>query len=844
MERRRPALWPHVPRAARQLVTALGGSPNPGRYTRRVPRDAASGRPRRPDGPRSGRPATDRGRRSAPPGRATPGRSAGADRSRPPPAPRVSRDERPARSTDRPDRGAAARSGDRPRGQGAGRATRPDSRGGEHRGAPPARRGDGRVRPAPAARRGDGDARGTPRPRRADGDSSRSSYPRREASDRDRTGRDSAGRDARGRAGPRPERRGGGPTGGPPRPRRAEGDARRTPRPSHADRDASRRPRRQPEPRCHRGCESRQGFDRQAAPASLDRQAAPASLDRQAAPVADDRQAARREGRWGNDRGWRARRTANRPPPDCPPRGGDGGASPAKGPGCSARTASTVRTTSARRRGRPSGTRARNGPRRSGSSTAWQPTTPNAGRALPGRVGRAARRVQPPPTDAPHRRRARPTRPSPPTWSKSSPARSGAPRRGKVADRLAAAARAYERDRYPEALRITRDLADQVPESAAARELHGLVCYRLGRWREAVRHLERGAPALGRRPQPGPGPHGLPPRHGPPPTRRGPLEGIARARRRRPTSSSKAVSCWPRTWPRSGSSTRPSWCSPPPVAARNLRNPGDRHLRQWYVLADLYERAGDVPRARELFARVVSVDPELADAAERLLALGRPRQAPTPRSRRRPSLASTPCPRRPLLRGGSGFVDLRSDTVTRPTPEMRRAMAEAEVGDDGYGDDPTVNALEEAYARARRQARGDVRPVGDAWPTRRPCASCAPRGPRHRRSAPTRRHLRGRRGGAPTPGSRSTPWTTPTAPSSPADVAWALEAASAPPPDARASSASRTPTCRRGAVPWSLDALEAVVAAAARPPRPHGRGPALQRRGGHGRRRRPASRPR
>jgi threonine aldolase len=43
-------------------------------------------------------------------------------------------------------------------------------------------------------------------------------------------------------------------------------------------------------------------------------------------------------------------------------------------------------------------------------------------------------------------------------------------------------------------------------------------------------------------------------------------------------------------------------------------------------------------------------------------------------------------------------VDLRSDTVTRPTPEMRRAMAEAEVGDDVYGEDPTVNALQEAFA--------------------------------------------------------------------------------------------------------------------------------------------------
>jgi threonine aldolase len=43
-------------------------------------------------------------------------------------------------------------------------------------------------------------------------------------------------------------------------------------------------------------------------------------------------------------------------------------------------------------------------------------------------------------------------------------------------------------------------------------------------------------------------------------------------------------------------------------------------------------------------------------------------------------------------------VDLRSDTVTRPTPEMRRAMAEAEVGDDVYAEDPTINLLEREAA--------------------------------------------------------------------------------------------------------------------------------------------------
>ncbi|MGY1609673.1 MULTISPECIES: threonine aldolase family protein [unclassified Geodermatophilus] len=43
-------------------------------------------------------------------------------------------------------------------------------------------------------------------------------------------------------------------------------------------------------------------------------------------------------------------------------------------------------------------------------------------------------------------------------------------------------------------------------------------------------------------------------------------------------------------------------------------------------------------------------------------------------------------------------IDLRSDTVTRPTPAMRRAMAEAEVGDDVYGEDPAIRALEERVA--------------------------------------------------------------------------------------------------------------------------------------------------
>src|SRR4051794_36318930 len=48
--------------------------------------------------------------------------------------------------------------------------------------------------------------------------------------------------------------------------------------------------------------------------------------------------------------------------------------------------------------------------------------------------------------------------------------------------------------------------------------------------------------------------------------------------------------------------------------------------------------------------------------------------------------------------GKQVYIDLRSDTVTKPTEKMRAAMAAAEVGDDVYGEDPTVNRLEQRAA--------------------------------------------------------------------------------------------------------------------------------------------------
>ncbi len=59
-----------------------------------------------------------------------------------------------------------------------------------------------------------------------------------------------------------------------------------------------------------------------------------------------------------------------------------------------------------------------------------------------------------------------------------------------------------------------------------------------------------------------------------------------------------------------------------------------------------------------------------------------------------------------------GIADFRSDTVTRPTAEMRRAMAEAEVGDDVYSDDPTVNLLEEESSTVVGKPAGIFVPTG------------------------------------------------------------------------------------------------------------------------------------
>jgi len=183
--------------------------------------------------------------------------------------------------------------------------------------------------------------------------------------------------------------------------------------------------------------------------------------------------------------------------------------------------------------------------------------------------------------------------------------------------RLGIATRAYERDRYLEALAELRVLARLAPDVGAIRELYGLTLYRLGRWREAARELRAFHDLTGSFDQ-----HPV-------------IADCERALGR-----DKAVmALWDAL--RQEGVDREVLVEGRLVVAgmmadhgdlegaiallgpggKSLRHPDTCHLRQWYALADLFERAGDLPRARELFTRVASFSPELFDTEDRLAAL-------------------------------------------------------------------------------------------------------------------------------------------------------------------------------------------------------------------------------
>ena len=183
---------------------------------------------------------------------------------------------------------------------------------------------------------------------------------------------------------------------------------------------------------------------------------------------------------------------------------------------------------------------------------------------------------------------------------------------------LSEAAAAYERDRYADAARILRTLVAVAPDSPSVRELYGLTLYRQGRWASAIRQLDAYHRLTGSYDQ-----HPV-------------LADCHRAlghlrvvdeiwddlRRASPSADVVAEGRLVVAGARADRGDMRAALSLLRRAEHDVRRPRPHHVRQWYALADLYERSGDLPRARELFRRVLRHDAELSDAAERLAALG------------------------------------------------------------------------------------------------------------------------------------------------------------------------------------------------------------------------------
>lgn len=210
--------------------------------------------------------------------------------------------------------------------------------------------------------------------------------------------------------------------------------------------------------------------------------------------------------------------------------------------------------------------------------------------------------------------------------------------------RMERAVGSFEQARFYDALRLGAEVVREAPKVPAVRRLCGLAAYRIGRWRDAVRHLDAyrdltedadvlpalmdSQRALGRHARV--------------------AEVWSELRRRSPEpevlAEGRIVAA--ESLADRGDLHGAIEMLAAAGAARSRRNPADRHLRQWYVLADLYERVGDIPRARDLFGRVAHTEPDAYDVRDRLEALGttrsRPRAAGHQRARGRERGSAAP----------------------------------------------------------------------------------------------------------------------------------------------------------------------------------------------------------
>lgn len=194
----------------------------------------------------------------------------------------------------------------------------------------------------------------------------------------------------------------------------------------------------------------------------------------------------------------------------------------------------------------------------------------------------------------------------------------GAQRAARLGRRLDEAAEDFDAERYDDAVRLLRPIVREAPSVAVARELLGLSLYRLERWKPAIVELEAFRTLTNSTEQ-----HPV-------------LADCYRAQRRwtevddlweelRAVSPSAALVTEGRIVVAGSRADRGDLAGALSLLSSGWsipKRPQDHHLRRAYALADLYERAGDIPRARELFGWVARMAPDLGDARRRLRMLG------------------------------------------------------------------------------------------------------------------------------------------------------------------------------------------------------------------------------
>ena len=190
-------------------------------------------------------------------------------------------------------------------------------------------------------------------------------------------------------------------------------------------------------------------------------------------------------------------------------------------------------------------------------------------------------------------------------------------RTARLEKRLKEATVAFRRERYNDALKLLQPLAREAPGVADVRELLGLTFYRMGRWKDARRELTKFATLSGTTEQ-----HPV-------------LADCARAlgnydevqrywdelREASPSADLVAEGRIVMAGALADQGRLDDAIRVIEAGRKQVKRPRERHLRIAYVLADLQERAGDLPTARSGFAWLYGQDPDFGDVADRLSSL-------------------------------------------------------------------------------------------------------------------------------------------------------------------------------------------------------------------------------